>query len=198
MNFFKRFFSKKSKKEATLPVNPPASPPPAPPSDFPTANAKISTEAAPNFEKRFRAMNQEVDHNLLNSALEMIGNYALISKLELPNKSIPNHPENLDFAVNNGYLDWLRSVGMGDGDIAAQLCFALSEYMVKHFDMALFHDHVPEYKFRVFTLIKKVNEKRLSIYPLEFTIKVMTAGEAFVAFETLFFKKETEIMKGLI
>ena len=120
------------------------------------------------------------DDKLLDGSVEMIGNYAKMAREELPNKTAFNHPENLDHAIQNGYTNWLKSVGMGDGDIAAQLCFALSEYMVKKHNMTLYHDHVPKYKFRVFTLKKMLKDLHLSIYPLEFTVKVMTEGRSFI------------------
>lgn len=135
-------------------------------------------------------MATEDDEKLLDGAVKMIGSFAMISKETLPNAAQLNHPENLDFVVNNGYLNWLKSVGMTDGDIAAQLCFVLSSYMVEKHGMILYHDHLPEHKFRMFALKKIREDKQLSVFPLEYAIKVLTGREAFLGFEKIVVEQE--------
>ncbi|MFK7807985.1 MAG: hypothetical protein AB8F74_09325 [Saprospiraceae bacterium] len=190
MNFFKRFFSKKSKAKKELPVPPPPTPQPLP---EPKSNFQIAKKAEDNFDRRFRPMTTVDDDKLLHGSVEMIGNYSKLNKEDLPNKTAFNHPENLDHAIKNGYTNWLKSVGMGDGDIAAQLCFALSEYMVKNYEMTLYHDHLPNYKFRVFTLKKMLKDMHISIYPLEFTVQVITEGRSFVEFEQLMIENQKNL-----
>ncbi len=191
MNFFKRLFSKNKKVEPSPPSVPP--PPPAPPSNKPPPNFSIQIKNEEDFHKRFRPLINEDDAKLLAGSVGMIANFAKLAQRELPNKQFQNHPENLDFAVRNDYINWMKSVGMGDGDVAAQICFALSEYMMKQHDMTLYHDHLPEYKFRVFTLKKIVNDIHISVYPLEFTIKVLNEGRSFVEFEKMVMDQEREI-----
>ncbi|MFT5801362.1 MAG: hypothetical protein ACI956_001170 [Nonlabens sp.] len=197
MNFFKRLFSKNKKIEPTpapsIPSPPPPPPPPPPPTEKAPPNFSIQIKDDEDFNNRFRPLINEDDAKLLAGSVGMISNFSKLSQLELPNTQFQNHPENLDFVTQNGYLNWMKSVGMGDGDIAAQLCFSLSEYMMKQHEMTLYHDHLPEYKFRMFTLKKIVNDIHIYVYPLEFTVKVLNEGQSFVDFEKMVMDQESEM-----
>ncbi len=131
------------------------------------------------FDKRYKELTQN-DAIAIDGSVKMVESFFIETLSKKPVHGSANHPQNLDFAATNGYLKFCKPYGFGSGESAIQLAFAFSKYMIDNFDMIFYFDSEPEYKFRDFTIKKHINEAFISLYPLEYTLKVIANEKTFV------------------
>jgi hypothetical protein len=131
------------------------------------------------FNKRYKGL-EEKDNVLLDGSVKMIESFFIEKLLKPPIDAPINHPENLDFAVTAGYLDFAKLYSFGTAESATHLAFAFSKYMIDHNKMTFYFDAEPEYKYRMFTLKKDINKILISLYPLEYCLKVLSKEKKFM------------------
>lgn len=155
MNFFKRLFSSsKNESDQSEKVN----------------YNEIVTDKY--FDERYSK--HQLDPVIYDGAIKMIESYFHDNKINRTISEV-NHPVNLDLAGNEGLglLLYCKAFDMGDKETMLFLALAFSGYMMENFDFELYNDKTPEYPLRTMTL--KYNKKGalLSLYPLEYSLKVL-------------------------
>lgn len=164
MNFLKRLFSsKKNTKKDT-------------PKKQPTIN-NHQNESTSNT----RYTEETVDPSILNGTLKLIESYFIDNKIERKIEAPVNHPINLDQIVEDGmgFQMYCKAFNMEDKMIIASLSMAFSEFMIQNFNFKKFTDNQPEYPLRFITLIYSKNDAVLSLYPFEYSLKVLNYEATF-------------------
>ncbi len=173
MKFFKKLFSSKSKETRS--------------------KEKInlsSIQTKEHFETRYEE--DEIDASMLEGCLKMIDSYFLGNNIEKKVREPINHPVNLDQTVEDGmgFQIYCAAFKMEENAAAMFLTLAFSDFMAKNLGFRLYKDLTPEYPLRTMTLKYDKNGIVLSLYPLEYTMKVLN-DEA--KFEDLYNKVKTHL-----
>ena len=164
MNFFKKLFSSKPeepKKKQTESSN----------------YNEIRTKEY--FDKRYSE--EKIDASITNGSLKMIESYFIDNKIERKVKNPINHPSNLDQVVEDGmgFQMYCKAFQMEDSMIIGSLSIAFSDFMAKNFDFKMFKDSSPEFPLRSMTLKYDKNGVVLSLYPYEYSLKVLNYEATF-------------------
>jgi len=142
----------------------------------PTNIAPLSeTMTNPHFYERYREL-AEREELVIDGSIKMVHSFYMETPYDMPNPELVNTPRNLDYAVRNEFCDFCESYGFGEIESATQLAFAFGAYMKQHHNMRFYIDLQPDLPNRNFTLKKDLNGVQLSLYPLEYSLKVV-AGE---------------------
>jgi len=157
MNFLKRLFSfnKKEQKEVS----------------------KQENKEIPKQEEK----PVEIEEFVLDGSLKMIGSYFMDNQVENKIKSPINHPINLDQVVEDGmgYQMYCKAMRMDDNMTVISLAMAFSAFMVEELGFKFFKDQTPENQLRAMTLKYDKNGVVLSLYPLEYALKVLNYESTF-------------------
>lgn len=166
MNFFKKLFSSKG-KEAEQQGK----------SNQTTNFQGIGTNEY--FEKRYQE--DFIDESILDGSLKTIESYFIDNKIERKVKDIVNHPVNLDQAVNDGlgFHMYCQAFKMNDGMVVGLLVMAFNDFMIKNLDFKLYKDNEPEFPMRSMTLKYDKEGAVLSLYPIEYALKVLNYEATF-------------------
>lgn len=164
MNFFKKLFSSKpeeSKKKQTK------------------SNSYKEIITKGYFDKRYSE--EEVDPSIINGSLKMIESYFIDNKIERKIVRPINHPTNLDQVIEDGmgFQMYCKAFQMEDAMIIGSLSTAFSDFMIKNFDFKMFKDSSPEFPLRSMTLKYDKNGAVLSLYPFEYSLKVLNDEATF-------------------
>jgi len=184
VNLFKRFFAKKkpiAKEKVT------------------TAEAKVdeikrakealisnfegfATEES--FNKRFRL--ETINANLLDGTMRMISGYFEANKLKPVVDSPINHPANLDQCISEGmgFLLYCNAVKMDKNMATGILAMALNDFLMDNYSFKLFKDAKPENPMRTMTLKYDNKGAMLSVYPIEYTLKVLNHDASYAGLYT--------------
>jgi len=173
MNFFKKMFSTKKEKENK---------------DNEGNFEAIYSETY--FNKRY--LEQKNEDDLVEGSLKMIESYFIDNQIErIVDKPI-NHPLNLDQVIQEGmgFQMYCNAFKLKDSQIMTFLALAFSDFLITTFDFKLYKDNEPEYPLRVMTLKYDKNGALLSLYPLEYSLKVLKNQ---ATFEDLYTKVENHL-----
>lgn len=109
----------------------------------------------------------------------MLKSYFIDTQTEEPIVEPINHPKNMDAAVQEGmgFYRYCKLFEQEDKQIGLTLTMAFSLYMVENFGFVLYKDKSPEYPLRFMTLQFNNDGGVISIYPFEYSLKVLN-GEA--------------------
>lgn len=166
MSFFKNLFSLNKKANSSNLV-----------SDIGKDNVDLSA----NFDET-RYVPKNIDLEILEGCFKMIESFYIDNKLT-PKVAEPiNHPINLDQVDREGlgFVFYCRAFQLDEQRAIFFVAYALSDYLIKNFGFKLYKDLNPENSLRGMILKNDDNEKLISIYPFEYSSKVLTEGESFI------------------
>lgn len=160
MSFFKRLFS--SKKE---------------PNNYESNRSKINTKEY--FNSRY--VIDIIDPKMLEGCLKMIESYFIDNKIERKIETPINHPTNLDQLDQDGFgfLLYCKAFQIEDSQALMFLAYSFSDFLIKKYDFRLYIDSKPDYPLRSMTLKYEKDEVFLSLYPFEYTTKVLNGNSTF-------------------
>ena len=167
MNFFKKLFSSKQEQPKTE-------------SSGSNKVSEIGTKES--FDKRFTE--KAIDASTVDGSLKMVESFLIENPL--------NHPSNLDQVVDEGlgFQMYCKAFQMEDSMIIGTLAIAFSDYMTKKLDFKMFNDNTPESPQRSMVLKYDKNGAVLSLYPFEYSLKVLNYE---ATFEELYLKVESQL-----
>lgn len=177
MSFFKKLFSKKEKN-----VNPQDN------SNKMGNVREIGTHEY--FEKRYKET--PIESSVLDNTLKMIESYYMDNKMERAVESPVNHPKNLDQIVSDGmgFHMYCQAFKMEDSMIVGILAMAFNSFMIDNLGFKTYKDSEPEFPMRAMTLKYDRGGTVLSLYPMEYALKVLNFE---ATFEDLYNRVETNL-----
>ncbi|PWN59456.1 hypothetical protein [Chryseobacterium viscerum] len=163
MNFFKKIFSK-NKNTAHQP------------SENPRIDGIYTDEY---FNNRYTEDQILSDDVLVDSSFKMLNSFFIDNKIIPAIENPIYHSSNIDKAVTEepGFYQYCKSFDQDDKQIGLMLTVAFSYYMVNELGFKLYRDKTPEYPLRFMTLKYNNNGGVISLYPFEYSLKVLN-GEA--------------------
>lgn len=164
MNFFKKLFSGKKEESQTENNNR-------------TSFEGIATEEYLN--KRYKE--EKIDDSTLDSALKMVESYFIDNKIERKVKEPINHPINLDQTVDEGFgfSLYCKAFNLEENHALMFLALSFNDFMIKNYGFKLYNDSKPEFPLRTMTLKYDKEGAKLSLYPIEYTSKVLQYESSF-------------------
>ena len=185
MNFFKKLFT--SKKEGNKPSKPTNT------NTTKEANSeqKIHSIASHEyFESRYTE--DAISESMLEGALKLIEGYFEANKFKPAVKSPINHPKNLDQTIDEGFgfLLYCEAVQLDKSFAIGVLTIAFNDFLMKNHGFKLYKDAEPEYPMRDMTLKYEKEGTRMSLYPVEYTVKVVNYE---ASYEELYEKIKVQI-----
>lgn len=125
------------------------------------------------FDSRYKEDN--IDTSILEGTLKMIEGYFIANKIKPIIKEPINHPKNLDQTVDDGFgfVLYCKALNMEEDYALGILAMAFNDFMIKNHGFKLYQDSQPEYPLRNMTLKYDKNKAKLSLYPIEYTAKVL-------------------------
>jgi hypothetical protein len=164
MGFFKKLFT--SKKET----------------DNTTAKPDFSgIYTTDYFTKRYEEQTAETNRPLVEGSLKMLESFFLENNIQQKLASPVNHPVNLDQAVSEspGFHSFSKEYQMEDGQVVMMLALAFSDFLINRYGLILYKDREPEQPLRTITLKYDKAGVVLSLYPVEYSLKVLNGESEF-------------------
>lgn len=177
MNFFKKLFKGKDNKS---PKETPTSPIHQNPEPDTTSKVGISGVATEDyFDQRYKE--DSISDEILEGTLKMIESYFPANKIEPIVKSPINHPKNLDQTIDDGFgfVMYCQALNMDENYAVGLLAMAFNDFLIKNHGFKLYRDLEPEYPLRDMTLKYDNQGAKLSLYPIEYTAKVINYEASF-------------------
>ncbi len=176
MNFFRKLFKSKKENEKSEQGNIPKSKPTGNPQTEQKNNSKVGLgNIATNeyFDKRYQE--DKIDKSILEGVLKMIESYFVANKTKPIVKEPINHPKNLDQTIDDGFgfVMYCKAIEMDENYAVGLLAMAFNDFMIKNHGFKLYKDTEPEYPLRDMTLKYDNEGAKLSLYPIEYTAKVI-------------------------
>lgn len=172
MNFFKRLFSNKKENSNSIPKS--------------NQTSKNHEKAEINaigtheyFDKRYQE--DTIDPSMIDGTLKMIEGYFVANKIKPEVKTPINHPKNLDQSIDDGFgfILYCKAAQMDENLAVGILAMAFNDFMIKNYGFKLYKDSEPEYPLRDMTLKYDNQGAKLSLYPIEYTAKVVNYEASF-------------------
>lgn len=131
------------------------------------------------FDKRYEK--DTIDESMLEATLKMIEGYFPANKIKPVVEDPINHPKNLDQTIDDGFgfVMYCKAMNMEENFAVALLSVAFNDFMIKNHGFKLYKDSEPEYPLRVMTLKYDNQGSKLSLYPIEYTSKVLNYEASF-------------------
>ncbi|MCE3296006.1 MAG: hypothetical protein K0R65_1720 [Crocinitomicaceae bacterium] len=133
------------------------------------------------FDERFTEQKLDEKPGIIDGCMKMVESFFMDNKIESKVKKPVNHPVNLDQAVTEGvgFHTYCKSFGLEDGQVILFLAYAFSEFLMGQYDFRLYKDNEPEFSLRDMTLKYNKNGVVLSLYPVEYALKVLNHESSF-------------------
>ncbi|WP_126650577.1 hypothetical protein [Chryseobacterium aureum] len=162
MNFFKKLFS----KNTDTPQKP----------ENPGIDGVYTDEY---FNSRYTEDQLLSDDILVDGSFRMLNSFFMDNKIAPAIESPVYHPNNIDKAVTEepGFYLYCKSFDQDDKQIGLMLTVAFSYYLINELGFKLYRDKTPEFPLRFMTLKYNNNGGVMSLYPFEYSLKVLN-GEA--------------------
>lgn len=124
---------------------------------------------------------ESIDSKMLDGCLKMIESYFIDNKIERKIDNPINHPINLDQVDREGFgfILYCNAFQVEEQQAVLFLAYSFSEYLIKNFGFKLYRDLKPEYPLRGMTVKYDKEGTFLSIYPFEYSSKVLNGNESF-------------------
>ena len=169
MNFFKKLFSTKKAVEQAGTNN-----------ESPNFSGLHTTDY---FDQRY--IEEKIEAGMLDGCLKMIESYFIDNKIERKIQSPINHPVNLDQVDQDGFgfVMYCKAFQLGEQEATLFLAYSFSEFLISKYGFKLYKDLKPEYPLRGMTLKYDNNGVVLSLYPFEYTSKVLNENNTFSEME---------------
>lgn len=166
MNFFKRFFSNKKENNSSETKS----------NNTTNKHQKAEINAIGTreyFDKRYQE--DTIDDSMIDGTLKMIEGYFTANKLKPQIQDPINHPKNLDQTIDDGFgfIMYCQAAQMDENFAVGILAMAFNDFMIKTYGFKLYKDSEPEYPLRDMTLKYDNQGAKLSLYPIEYTAKVI-------------------------
>jgi len=133
------------------------------------------------FKERY--IEQDIYDNpaVIDGCFKMIKSYFIDNKLTEKVPEPINHPFNLDQAVNDdiGFNMYCKAFNLPDSQIIMTLTLAFSDFLIKTYGFKAYRDAEPELPLRSMTLKYDKNGAVLSLYPFEYSLKVLQNESTF-------------------
>lgn len=128
-----------------------------------------------------RYTEQELSENdlLVDGSFKMLESFFIDNKIKPVIDQPVYHPLNIDQAVQEGmgFYEYCKQFDQDDKQIGLIITIAFSYFLVNEWDFKLFNDKTPEFPLRFMTLKYDRDGGVLSLYPFEYSLKVLN-GEA--------------------
>lgn len=162
MNLFKKLFSSNKEETNENKIN----------SEAPNIKEIYSEDY---FKNRFVETDIYENQSMMDGCMKMIESYYLDNNIEKTINNPINHPANLDQVVGEGmgFHMYCKSFGQEDSQIIFILAYAFAEFLIKENGFKYYKDSEPEFPLRSMTLKLEVNGAVLSLYPFEYSLKVL-------------------------
>jgi hypothetical protein len=133
------------------------------------------------FDKRYTAQDIYADPAILDGCLKMVESYFIDTKIQRKIDQPINHPQNLDQAVEDGlgFNMYCKAFNLDDSQIVMFLAYSFAEYLIANYGFKLYSDSEPEYPLRGMTIKYDKNGIFLSLYPFEYSLKVLENQASF-------------------
>lgn len=127
------------------------------------------------FKKRYTEQDLYESPGLMDGTMKMLSSYYIDNKMTQKIQEPVNHPVNLDQIVNDGmgFHMYCKAFGLEDFKIGTILAMGFNDFLIKKYGFKLYKDSEPEFPLRAMTLKYNKNGSLLSLYPLEYTLKVL-------------------------
>ena len=147
------------------------------------------------FNNRYIEENLYADTEFFEGNFKMMEGYFIDMKVEKPIQNPTNHPENLDALFENliNFKLYCNGFQMEDKMVAMTLSSLFSDFLIKKYGFKLYKDTAPEYPLRFLSLKYNKNGVVLSLYPFEYSVKVMNLETTYTDLENKI-KDKLEIM----
>lgn len=134
------------------------------------------------FDERY--VIEKINPEMLDSGLKMIKSYFTDNKIEQKIKNPINHPINLDQVDREGFgfVLYCNAFQLDEQKATLFLAYSFSDFLIKNYGFKLYKDLKPEYPLRGMTLKYDKNGTFLSLYPYEYSSKVLNGSESFEEF----------------
>jgi len=144
------------------------------------------------FKERYTEQELSENDLLVDGSFKMLESFFIDNKIKPIIDQPVYHPLNIDQAVQEGvgFYEYCRQFDQDDKQIGLIITIAFSYFLVNEWDFKLFNDKTPEFPLRFMTLKYDRNGGVLSLYPFEYSLKVLN-GEA--RFSDLFEKIKTNL-----
>ncbi|UAY53374.1 hypothetical protein [Ferruginibacter albus] len=132
-----------------------------------------------HFDNRYEEEN--IDPKMVEGCLKMIESYFIDNKIIKKIEDPINHPINLDQLDQDGFgfILYCKAFRLEEAQAAMFLAYAFSAYLIENYSFKLFKDKNPEFPLRSMTLKYDKEGTMLSLYPFEYTSKVLNGNETF-------------------
>lgn len=176
MSFFKKIFSKNKSSNGHK-------------QDMPQVK-EIYTEDY--FNDRYIEQKLSEDDVLVDGSFKMLESFFLDNKIKPLIEKPIYHPANIDQAVEEemGFYEYCKLFKQDDKQIGLTLTIVFSYFLINGWDFKLFNDKTPEFPLRFLTLKYNKDGGVISLYPFEYSLKVLN-GE--VGFSDLFEKLKANL-----
>ncbi len=129
--------------------------------------------------------NRYTEDPILSDEVLVDGSFRMLESFFIDNTIAPAvenpiyHPNNIDKAVTEdpGFYLYCKTFDQDDKEIGLMLTVAFSYYLIHEFGFKLYRDKTPEFPLRFMTLKYNNNGGVISLYPFEYSLKVLN-GEA--------------------
>lgn len=144
------------------------------------------------FDSRYTEQELSEDDLLVDGSFKMIESYFLDNKIKPIIESPIYHPANIDEAIEEGigFFQYCKLFNQEDKQIGLMVTIAFSYFLIKEYGFKLYQDKTPEFPLRFMTLKYNKDGGVISLYPFEYSLKVLN-GEA--RFSDLFEKIKSNL-----
>ena len=170
MSFWKRLFNPGKRRSES--ENPDGG------DGVPGLSAIMTTTA---FRDRFKKEDINAKPDVLDGCLKMVKSYFMDNNIEMPIPELVTHPKNLDQTMDEGmgFALYCQAFKMAESEAGMFLAYAFSDYLIQHYGFELYTDQKPEYPLRGMTLKYDKSGTVLSLYPFEYSMKVLNHQASF-------------------
>jgi hypothetical protein len=118
---------------------------------------------------------------ILDGCLKMVDSYFPDNKLTKKINKPDNHPLNLDQTVYEGpgFQLYCKQFQFGDNETTMFLAYAFADYLIRTYGFKLYKDSEPEFPLRTLTLKYDKKGVVVSLYPIEYALKVLNHESKF-------------------
>ena len=131
------------------------------------------------FKGRYTEQKLSENDLLVDGSFKMLESFFIDNKIKPVIDQPVYHPLNIDQAVQEGmgFYEYCKQFDQDDKQIGLIITIAFSYFLVNEWDFKLFNDKTPEFPLRFMTLKYDRDGGVLSLYPFEYSLKVLN-GEA--------------------
>lgn len=131
------------------------------------------------FDSRYTEQELSENDLLVDGSFKMLESFFIDNKIKPVIDQPVYHPLNIDQAVQEGmgFYEYCKQFDQDDKQIGLIITIAFSYFLVNEWNFKLFNDKTPEFPLRFMTLKYNRNGGVLSLYPFEYSLKVLN-GEA--------------------